>query len=230
MDAGLSGKETFKRLSAIGEDPEKIDGIVVTHEHSDHVAGLAVLAKKLSVPVYLTSGTAPAIDWKEFPAIVEAFPAGTRIVIGDIEIDTFTIPHDAIDPVGFCFHAQGIKIGLVTDLGYVPDSIRFHMQGTDLLVLESNHDIEMLKVGPYPWSVKQRVMGRKGHLSNDVASEFIRDSLDSCTDILVLGHLSQHNNHPELVRVTAMQALERRGLTTRLVVAEHRIQSEVFEF
>src|SRR5512142_60378 len=101
--------------------------------------------------------------------------SGTRLSTGDIEVDTFTIPHDAADPVGFCFHAEGIKIGLVTDLGYIPESIKFHLQGTHLLVLESNHDLEMLKVGPYPWSVKQRVMSRKGHLSNASVSDFIAE-------------------------------------------------------
>ncbi|HEX6894119.1 MAG TPA: MBL fold metallo-hydrolase, partial [Bryobacteraceae bacterium] len=142
------------------------------------------------------------------------------------------IPHDAIDPVGFCFRSQGIKVGVVTDLGYVPDSIKFHLRGADLLILESNHDLEMLKVGPYPWSVKQRVMGRKGHLSNDVVSEFIARDLDTSVSTLVLGHLSEHNNHPEIVRNVAARALDRarRSLFTRLVVAEPRGQSEVFSY
>jgi phosphoribosyl 1,2-cyclic phosphodiesterase len=227
---GLSRRSVCERLSMIGEQPENIDAILVTHEHSDHVSGLPVFLKKFGVPVYATALTAPAINWNNSTPDVETFQAGARLVIGDIEVDTFTIPHDATDPVGFCFRAEGIKIGVVTDLGYVPSSLRFHLQHTDLLVLESNHDIEMLKVGPYPWQVKQRVMGRKGHLSNDLASEFIADGLDSSTATLVLGHLSQHNNHPELARITALQAIERRGLDTRLVIAEHKCQTEVFQF
>jgi len=230
VDAGLSRRETIARLASIGESPENIDGIIVSHEHSDHVSGLPRLVKRWPVPVYLTHLTAPTITWSDVQPNVVAYQAGSRVTIGDIEVDTFTIPHDAIDPVGFSFHGEGIKISLVTDLGYIPDAIRYHLQGTNLLVLESNHDLEMLKVGPYPWSVKQRVMGRKGHLSNDVASGFIRDGMDSTTSVLVLGHLSEHNNHPEIARLTASQALEGREVLTRLVIAEQRRPTEAFLF
>jgi phosphoribosyl 1,2-cyclic phosphodiesterase len=161
---------------------------------------------------------------------VELFQAGTSFCVGDIDVDSFTIPHDAEDPVGFCFRSQGIKIAVATDLGYMTDSIRYHLRGTDLLLLESNHDLEMLKVGPYPWSVKQRVMGRKGHLSNDGACEFIRRDLDSTVSTLVLGHLSENNNHPEIVRLVASQALSGRELFTRLVVQEPGKVSESFTY
>lgn len=230
VDAGLSRKETFARLAAIGESPENLDAILVSHEHSDHVAGLPRVMKQLKIPVYLTHLTAPAIEWNDCTPAVETFQAGRRISIGDLEIDTFTVPHDAADPVGFCFRSEGIKVGLVTDLGYIPDAIKFHLQGTNLLILESNHDLEMLKVGPYPWSVKQRVMGRKGHLSNEVVSDFIRNDLDSTTSALILGHLSEHNNHPELVRLVASQALIGRELLTKLIVAEPRRQTEIFQY
>jgi phosphoribosyl 1,2-cyclic phosphodiesterase len=178
----------------------------------------------------MTRLAAPAMRWEKHQPAVETFQAGARLSIGDIEIDTFTIPHDAADPVGFCFHVEGIKIGLVTDLGYIPDSIRFHLRGTDLLILESNHDLEMLKVGPYPWSVKQRIMSRNGHLSNDSVSGFIDSDLDAATQVLVLGHLSAHNNHPEIARLIASQALGRRGLKTKLVIAGHERPTEVFQF
>lgn len=230
VDAGLSRREICARLAAIGEQPEKIDAILISHEHSDHIAGLPVLAKHLRVPVYLSQLTAPSVCWNGYDPKLECFQAGSRITIGDIEIDTFTIPHDAIDPIGFCFHAEGVRIGLVTDLGYIPDSIKFHLRGADLLVLESNHDVEMLKVGPYPWPVKQRVMSRKGHLSNDVVCEFIRTELDTSVGTLVLGHLSEHNNHPAIVRLGAEQALAGRRLFTKLVIAEHRRPTEVFEY
>jgi phosphoribosyl 1,2-cyclic phosphodiesterase len=148
--------------------------------------------------------------------------------VGDFDVQSFTIPHDAADPVGYTLSAQGVKIAIATDLGYIPDSLRVHLRDTDLLLLESNHDLEMLRVGPYPWSVKQRVMSRRGHLSNEVAADFIRDDLDTGVSTVVLGHISEHNNHPELVRRLASKALYGRSLFTRLVVAEPGTQSEVF--
>lgn len=229
IDAGLSAREIERRLAAAGERLDRLDAILVTHEHGDHVAGLPVLARKLGRPVFLSEQTAPAICWNGEPPPVELFRAGARWRIGDIEVTSFSVPHDAADPVGFCLDAGGHKIAIVTDLGYIPDSIRFQIRGAELLVLESNHDLEMLKVGPYPWPVKQRVMGRQGHLSNDAVAQFIRRHLEPCTRTLVLGHLSEHNNHPDLVRLVAGDALRSRGLPTRLVVAEHRCQTEVFE-
>ena len=233
VDAGLSRKEIQARLAAIGEDVETLDGILITHEHTDHVAGLVPMARcggRRNIPVYLTTLTAPSIPWGEYTPVLERFQAGTTFRVGDIEVDSFTIPHDAADPVAFSFRTQGLKISQVTDLGYLPDSIKVHVQGSDLLILESNHDLDMLKVGPYPWSVKQRVMGRNGHLSNDVVSDFIRCDLDTRTSTLVLGHISEHNNHPAIVELTASQALEGRALFTRLVVAEPRRQTEVFTY
>ena len=230
IDAGLSKREIFQRLDAIGESPEDLDAVVISHEHSDHVCGLIPILRELRIPVYLSTLTAPAIAWGEYQPFIESFQAGERLSIGDMEIDTFTIPHDAIDPVAFCIRAEGVKIGLVTDLGYVPSSVQVHLRRCDFLMLESNHDLEMLKVGPYPWSVKQRVMGRKGHLSNDAVSDFIQEALDSSVSTLVLGHLSPHNNYPATVEMVAAQALSQRSLSPRLVVAEPRMQSEVFSF
>jgi phosphoribosyl 1,2-cyclic phosphodiesterase len=229
VDAGLSRRELRRRLAAIGEPFERIDAILISHEHSDHVSGLPVIAKTLGAPVFLTHLAAPAIGWNGHQPRLETFQAGARLVIGDLEIDTFTIPHDAADPVAFCFRSQGLKAALVTDLGYIPDSIRFHLRGADLLLLESNHDLEMLKVGPYPWAVKQRVMSRNGHLSNDAVAEFIGSALDAAVRTLVLGHLSENNNHPEIARLSATQALAARGLATRLVIAGHREPTETFE-
>ena len=145
----------------------------------------------------MTHLTAPAIDWGEDRAAPGSrFRPAPACAIGDIEVQSFSIPHDAIDPVGFAFEAQGVRIGVATDLGYIPESIKFHLRRTDLLLLEANHDLDMLKVGPYPWSVKQRVMSRVGHLSNHVMAEYLAEDLDSSTAHLVLGHLSEQNNHP----------------------------------
>ena len=178
VDAGLSMKELRRRLAAIGEDLASIDAILITHEHSDHVAGLPVLARSRDVraAMYLTLLAAPAIDWGETePPRLEPFQAGASFQIGDIHVQSFSIPHDARDTVGFCFIAQGVYIGVVTDLGYIPENVKYHLRRTDLLLLESNHDLDMLKVGPYPWSVKQRVMSREGHLSNLGMSDYLFD-------------------------------------------------------
>ena len=233
MDAGLSRREAKKRLAAIGEDLASLDAILITHEHCDHVSGLGPIAKGSDgrpVPVYLTHRTAPYIDWGEFTPVVEAFQAGCGFTIGDFDVASFTIPHDAADPVGYTLTAHGIKVAIATDLGYVTDSLRMHLRKTDLVLLESNHDLEMLRVGPYPWSVKQRVMSRRGHLSNEVAARFIKNDLDTCVSTVVLGHISEHNNHPELVRNLGAKALNGRALWTRLVVIEPGVQSEVFTY
>jgi len=236
IDAGLSLRELKRRLDCAGTRAEDLDGIVVTHEHCDHISGLATLVRwrilhcERPIPVYVSRLTAATIDWGETPAVVEMFQAGSRFAIGDIEVDSFTIPHDAIDPVGLCLRAEGIKIGIVTDLGYITESVKYHLRGCTVLLLEANHDLEMLKVGPYPWSVKQRLLSRLGHLSNDSTSHFLRNDFDSSTAALVLGHLSEHNNHPEIVRNMACRALERRGAAPSLSIADQRRASEVFEF
>jgi phosphoribosyl 1,2-cyclic phosphodiesterase len=236
VDAGLSCRETFKRVRALGERPEDISGILITHEHSDHVAGLQRLASKLNVPVFLTSPTHHA--WTrsmrdeegkiaELPKL-ERFSSGCRFQIGDIEITPFTIPHDATDPVGFTFRTEGVKIGYATDLGYMPVSVRDHLRGCDVLVMESNHDVEMLRGGPYPWSVKQRVMSRVGHLSNDALAEFFTNDYDGRAAYVILAHLSEQNNHPEIARAAAESALRgRQGLwSNRVLLAT---QSEALE-
>src|SRR3979411_1355507 len=208
VDAGLSGRKTFKRLRALGERTEEISAILITHEHSDHVAGLQRLATKLNVPVFLTAR--PDFAWSravrdEEGAIPELpksehFSAGRGFRIGDIEVMPFTIPHDAIDPVGFTFRAEGVKVGFATDLGYMPVSVRDHLRGCSMLVIESNHGLEMLRSGPYPWSVKQRVMSRVGHLSNEALAEFFSNDYDGGAEYLVLANLSEPNNHPERER------------------------------
>jgi len=222
VDAGLSCRETVKRMRQAGEDPAALTAILISHEHGDHIHGLRVLARKLRVPVYITQPThrtwmrtlrqeakpvedAPAdLERKEF------FDAGRSFQIGDIAITPFTIPHDAADPVGFAFTAEGIKVGVVTDLGYMPASVRQQLRGCDILMVESNHDIEMLRGGPYPWVVKQRVMSRVGHLSNDSLAEFFANDYDGAASFVILAHLSELNNHPEIARTAAERALAAR--------------------
>ena len=219
VDAGISCRETFKRMKAIGEDPRTLSAILITHEHSDHISGLATLAKKLRIPVFMTGATHQA--WSRAmrdengvrPQLerFERFESGHSFQVGDIAVKPFTIPHDAADPVGFTFRAEGIKVGIATDLGYVPISVRDHLRGSDVLVVESNHDLEMLRVGPYPWSVKKRVMSRVGHLSNVALADFFTNDYDNSASFVVLAHLSEQNNHPEIARREAERALATRG-------------------
>jgi phosphoribosyl 1,2-cyclic phosphodiesterase len=138
---------------------------------------------------------------------VEYFRAGHQFSIGDLEICPFTIPHDAADPCGFVFEAEGIRMALATDLGYLPPNVKSALKRIDVLLLESNHDLEMLRDGPYPWSVKQRVLSRVGHLSNDMCAEFLQRDYDGGAAYIVLGHLSESNNAPELARITAERAI-----------------------
>ncbi len=345
VDAGLSCRELLRRMAVAGEDPAKLDAILITHEHQDHVAGLAVLARKLGIPVFFTEPThrawvrmltpratmtyakwldhlqqerqaraaaqipsyaapgasapaalavtaplavgaqpaetlaqpaetmaasLPAISaaaganrdaeslarsddphavcelpldpdeaeascdgtteagagdrTKTDPAFlpaVEYFQAGRQFAIGDIDICPFTIPHDAADPCGFVFEAEGVRMALATDLGYVPPNVKSALRRVDVLLLESNHDLEMLRDGPYPWSVKQRVLSRVGHLSNEATADFLCKDYDGGATYIVLGHLSQSNNAPELARITAERAIGDRMtlLGNRIVLA-----------
>lgn len=359
VDAGVSCREILKRMQQAGEDPAKLDAILITHEHQDHVQGLSVLARRLGIPVYFTAATHRAwmrwmvpqkrmtyADWlasrkaemaaraeaaelarrsgnaaenrsanaasvhesaqdanplyreaglaecaaeqEEFaqqiaaseamqtpaqqhgdgeataneqqselvspageastlpggragvaasvPAPppsadpcalpgVEYFEAGKAFSLGDLRITPFTIPHDAVDPVGFVLEGEGMRLGLATDLGYMPTNVAHQLRRCDVLMLESNHDLDMLRDGPYPWSVKQRVLSRVGHLSNTAAADFLEKSYDGQAAYVVLAHLSSSNNLPELARVAAEWALRERMqlLANRVLVAEQDV-------
>lgn len=319
VDAGLSCRELLRRMALAGEDPARLDAILITHEHQDHIAGLAVMARRLRIPVFFTEPTHRAwvrmltprttmtyakwlehvqreketraatvamstqasdqgatfaarseaiaslsaeaeavnrsddpnamleltveaeedlcgpesgaekarLDPAQLPA-VEYFHAGTQFSIGDIQITPFTIPHDAADPCGFVFEAEGIRMAVATDLGYMPPNVKAALKRLDVLLLESNHDLEMLRDGPYPWSVKQRVLSRVGHLSNNATAEFLEKDYDGGAAWIVLGHLSESNNAPELARLAAEQALGRHPtlLGNRVVLAHQAVPLE----
>ena len=163
---------------------------------------------------------------------VEYFQAGQPFEIGDIAVSPFTIPHDAADPVGFVFRAAGVRMAVATDLGYIPPNVKAQLKGLDLLLLESNHDLEMLRDGPYPWSVKQRVLSRVGHLSNETAADFLENTYDGQAAYVILAHLSESNNLPELARVAAERALNCRAslLANKLLLAEQNQPLESIYF
>ncbi|MGH9406860.1 MAG: MBL fold metallo-hydrolase [Terriglobia bacterium] len=211
VDAGFSRRETYARLRAAGERPETCSAILISHEHTDHINGLQRLATDLKCPVYLNASTRAAIEWSAKVESIGVVEAGTSFTVGDIEISPFSIPHDAADPVAFTLEAEGVKIAVVTDLGYVTELVNQRVRGANCLIFESNHDLDMLKIGPYPWHVKQRVMSRQGHLSNLATAAFLSAEFDGASQVLVLAHLSETNNHPELARLCALEALEKRA-------------------
>jgi phosphoribosyl 1,2-cyclic phosphodiesterase len=232
IDAGLSCRETYARLAAIGEPADGLDAVVISHEHTDHISGLRMLVLEGKLPIYISRPTRDVLSWDTRIQSFEYFAASERFTIGDIEITPFPVPHDAVDPVAFTFDTQGIRISLVTDLGYIPEVVKQRVKGCHCLIFESNHDLEMLKIGPYPWYVKQRVMSRHGHLSNNATAAFLAGDFDGAARVLVLAHLSETNNHPEIARLSAEQALAQstRGENIKLHLANQTRPTEVFRF
>jgi phosphoribosyl 1,2-cyclic phosphodiesterase len=217
VDAGFSMKETARRLASINIPLESIQALVISHEHSDHIHGVETLTKNLGIPVYIAPAALDAmrIDAAKYP--IEDIRAGTSFTIGDIEVHPFSIPHDSIEPLAFRFETSGIRTSVVTDLGYIPELVKQRVAGSHCLIFEANHDLDMLKVGPYPWFVKQRVMSRHGHLSNDATARFFEEDYDGGAEHVLLAHISQKNNHPDIVRMSIVQAFEKRGLPTQTI-------------
>lgn len=215
IDAGMSRKELVNRLESIGEDPEKLDAVFVTHEHTDHAGGLKVMLKEMKLEAYLTWGTIGALNADSYElngsAIVPIQPHEV-FRVGDIDIHAFPVPHDAAEPVAFSVVAEGVRITQITDIGHFSAPVVRAMRGSHVLIMESNHDLEMLRVGPYPWNLKQRLLSRNGHLSNHAVSQYLSTDYDGTARHLFLAHLSSTNNHPELARLEATRALEARGL------------------
>jgi phosphoribosyl 1,2-cyclic phosphodiesterase len=222
IDAGMSRKEISKRLESIGEDPDGIDAVFVTHEHNDHAAGVKTLVKDLPAQVYMTCGTSRSLQTEAYElngSSIIHIKAGEAFTVGDAEIVPFRVPHDAAEPVAFSIVSSGVKVTQLTDIGHMPDDVADKLRGSHMLILESNHDLEMLRVGPYPWILKQRLMGRYGHLSNTAACRFLRDQYDGMAEHVVLAHISSKNNHPQIARHEAARALRQRGFSAaRLAV------------
>jgi phosphoribosyl 1,2-cyclic phosphodiesterase len=235
VDAGLSGKEIARRMTHVGLDPGRLDAVLITHEHSDHVRGLQVVSKTLNAPVFASGATRSEC---RFPHGGEGIRWGQEIrssepfQIGSLDFYPFSIPHDGVDTFAFTVTSKGVKLAMVTDLGYIPRVVAERLKGCDLIMVESNHDRDLLKVGPYPWPLKQRIAGKLGHLSNDEVARWIREDFDGRARYLVLAHLSRHCNHPELARITALEALQDRRIPDaegRLKIATHNHPSQWFE-
>lgn len=203
VDCGLSGKRTTAGINSLDLSMDDISAILITHEHSDHIGGLGVLARKYGIPIYTTSLTADAIlnsSWVgriDHTLFNDVVP-DRSFMIGDIEINPMRISHDAVDPVAYRFRSGEKKSAIVTDLGFYNDYIVEGLQGLDVLMIESNHDVNMLQVGPYPYPLKQRILGDKGHLSNENAGKLLSRVLHDNMKHIILGHLSHENNIPEL--------------------------------
>lgn len=213
IDAGISCRRIASRLAKLGVQLSDLDAVFITHEHTDHTRGIRVLASRCGIPVYATEPTwykieaeRGDVDGKEY------FAAGEEIEVGDLQLEAVPLPHDAIDPVGFCVHYGETKLSIATDLGHAPSYLEKRFAGSKLIFCEANHDEEMLKVGSYPRFLKQRILGDRGHLSNTAAGAFLAKAAAAGTAHILLGHLSFNNNLPELARLTVANALADRGI------------------
>jgi phosphoribosyl 1,2-cyclic phosphodiesterase len=221
IDAGLSRKELSARLSAIGEDPNGIDAVLITHEHNDHAAGLRGMVKDLKIEAYMTQGTMIGLNTPEYElngSRLLTINPGSTFTVADAEITAFRVPHDANESVAYSVYSGGVRITQLTDVGHLPENVAKNLNKADILILESNHDLEMLRVGPYPWVLKQRLMGRFGHLSNTAVARFIREQYDGNASHFVLAHLSERNNHPALARQETVKALGERDFDATVTV------------
>jgi phosphoribosyl 1,2-cyclic phosphodiesterase len=215
LDCGLSGKRICQGLEQIGVIPQELTGILVTHEHSDHVHGVGVMSRRFDLPIYANQGTWEAMESK-IGAIkdhnIKIIDSNKCFSIGSVDVKTYSIPHDAREPVGYSFFAKGKKVTIATDLGHASQELKQNLYDSDLLLLESNHDIEMLKMGSYPWPLKQRILGDNGHLSNEAAGIIISELVENNVARVVLAHLSKENNFPELAYQTVFSILTERGI------------------
>jgi len=218
VDGGLSARQLVLRLEQCGIAPEQLDGVLLTHEHADHVCGLEVLCRKFDVPIYSNALTAEAVrcdgPFKRVAAATNwrIFVTGAEFSICDVTVQTFPVPHDAVDPLGFAFHAGSGSLGFVTDLGYPTKLIIERLREVQTLVIETNHDEKLLQNDTHrPWPVKQRIQSRHGHLSNTAAASVIEQLLPGKIDRIMLGHLSRDCNTPELALNAVRASLAKCG-------------------
>ena len=210
IDAGLSGIEIERRLNSKGLHPEDLDAILVSHEHTDHIQGVGVLSRRFNLPVYMNSKTEnAALSQLGTVRMIKNFECGSPFMIKDLFIHPFSISHDAKDPSGFTVNQNGTKIGIATDLGIATSMVKEHLKGCSLLILEANHDEDMLINGPYPWPIKQRIKSRAGHLSNEASKNLLKELQHDGLEYVMLAHLSQTNNTPQKALSEVSRAITR---------------------
>lgn len=251
VDAGLSAKQILERIALVGEDPTKLDAILITHEHSDHAGGLRVLLKSVNCPVFISEATEysyystrKGVSNGDSEAIKRRDVLKNRTVkiksskdfrIGDIDFEPFSVPHDAADNFGFIAKKDGVKVATLMDFGHITTLIKEKLRGCAAIVVESNHSIDMLKTCPiYSWDLKQRIASRTGHLSNEDLSDWLTNDFDGAAQNIVLAHLSQRANEPHLARLMAETALEMRPAffkaETKISLSHYKQPTEWIEF
>lgn len=215
IDAGMSGAKITSELARIGLSPEQLTAILITHEHSDHITGAGILSRKYDLPIFANEGTWEAMRAKLgniSEKNIRVFETGIDFPIDTFSITPFAIPHDAAEPVGYALCVQDLKLSIATDLGTIKESWLKHIEGSDLVLLESNHDVDMLKASRYRYELKRRILGSKGHLSNDSAGKAAAELYKRGVRAIILGHLSGENNFPELAYQSVCCVLQEEGI------------------
>ncbi|AIF45017.1 MBL fold metallo-hydrolase [Virgibacillus sp. SK37] len=232
VDAGLSGKQIDRLFQEINVDPSKLTGILVTHEHSDHIKGLGIVARKYNLPIYANEKT-----WKAMEGSIgklttdQKFHFGMEEVktFGDMDIESFGVSHDAAEPMFYTFHHDNKKVALVTDLGYVSERIKKTVEDADAYIFEANHDVSMLRMGRYPWNVKRRILGDSGHVSNEDCGLALTDIISNRTKRIYLAHLSLDNNMKDLARMSVESVLQERGINIDLYDTDPKSPTSLYE-